>query len=263
MNQTQMNCGVGECDKSRATPSDFFQEHGYWGPVPMIPPEIAVELAQRFYAEAKLDDQTKLPTVMPHYWEQTLRWVYDLATLPEILDVVQAYLGEDLLLFGTRFWYRAPHSGEVVPWHQDGPYWTFEPCRAVTAWINLGVCTPDNGAIRIIPGSHRVPFTYTPTDGSHPNFDRAIEAGAIEQLPVLDLTIQPGEVLFMTESLVHASGSNNSDFPRLALSSRYCPASSRFRLEPEDSRRLYVVRGAAVPNLNDTYLYEPPSTFRT
>lgn len=45
-------------------------------------------------------------------------------------------------------------GGEVMP-HQDGSYLYTEPLKVIGIWIALEDCTPDNGCLEFIPGSHK------------------------------------------------------------------------------------------------------------
>src|SRR5262245_14794364 len=87
-----------------------------------------------------------------HYHE---RPIYDLCTAPALVDVMEQLLGPDLVLLYSHIMSKPP-GGLRVAWHQDGPYWhRVEPKIAVTAWIALDDATPENGCMRVIPGSHR------------------------------------------------------------------------------------------------------------
>lgn len=50
--------------------------------------------------------------------------------------------------------YKDAHRGGRVAWHQD--YYRPHPDRpaSVTAWTALTGTTPDNGCVRVVPGSH-------------------------------------------------------------------------------------------------------------
>jgi non-haem Fe2+, alpha-ketoglutarate-dependent halogenase len=39
--------------------------------------------------------------------------------------------------------------------HQDATYWGLHPPRVTTAWIALSESTPENGCMRVIPGTHK------------------------------------------------------------------------------------------------------------
>ena len=76
----------------------------------------------------------------------------DLATEPKLLDMIEKSLGQNFILFSSQLATKHPNSGKLVPWHQDG-----ERCR--TVWIPLDDVNEQNGALRVIPGLHKVSFT--------------------------------------------------------------------------------------------------------
>ncbi|MES4792604.1 MAG: phytanoyl-CoA dioxygenase family protein, partial [Chloroflexota bacterium] len=83
------------------------------------------------------------------------RPLYDLCAAPRLLNVVEPLLGPDLVLLYSHILNKKP-GGRRVAWHQDGPYWhRVEPKVAVTVWVALDDSTPENGCMRLIPGSHR------------------------------------------------------------------------------------------------------------
>src|SRR5690348_3701996 len=62
----------------------------------------------------------------------------------------------DLIMFHDQVVYKPPMDGGVVQWHQDAPYWTvIEPTTPVSAWVALDDVDDDNGAMWMVPGSHR------------------------------------------------------------------------------------------------------------
>ncbi|HEX5601224.1 MAG TPA: phytanoyl-CoA dioxygenase family protein, partial [Pyrinomonadaceae bacterium] len=49
-------------------------------------------------------------------------WAYALATHPALLDVVENFLGPDLVIDGTLVFYKPPHDSSYASWHQDSVY---------------------------------------------------------------------------------------------------------------------------------------------
>ncbi|MFX5494176.1 phytanoyl-CoA dioxygenase family protein, partial [Acinetobacter baumannii] len=80
----------------------------------------------------------------------------------------------------------------------------------VTVWLALGNEDERNGALRVIPGSHRVALEPGQLDAaeflvdSHPA-SAALLAGATP------LSLQRGDVLFFDSRLFHSAGQNLSD----------------------------------------------------
>ena len=83
-------------------------------------------------------------------------WLNDLIRHERILDAVEDLIGQDILCWGTSFFIKEPHNHAFVSWHQDSTYWGLEPADIVTAWVALSDSTTENGAMRVVPGSHTV-----------------------------------------------------------------------------------------------------------
>jgi len=75
-------------------------------------------------------------------------------TCPALLVAVEDILGPDLVFWGTHCFNMNPGDDKQVAWHQDAVYWTLSPSKTVTAWVAIDDVGVDNGAMRVIPGSH-------------------------------------------------------------------------------------------------------------
>ncbi|NNJ26974.1 hypothetical protein LzC2_30710 [Planctomycetes bacterium LzC2] len=49
---------------------------------------------------------------------------------------------------------KQPRFSSDTGWHQDVRYWSFARPDLVNLWIALGDETPENGCLRVIPGTH-------------------------------------------------------------------------------------------------------------
>ena len=81
-------------------------------------------------------------------------WLNDLIRNERILDAVADIIGPDILCWGTSFFIKEARNPAYVSWHQDSTYWGLEPADIVTAWVALTDSTTENGAMRVVPGSH-------------------------------------------------------------------------------------------------------------
>jgi non-haem Fe2+, alpha-ketoglutarate-dependent halogenase len=81
-------------------------------------------------------------------------WAAELVRYPSVLDLVEAVIGPDILVFHTTAWLKAPHSENYVPWHQDATYFGLAPFEHVTAWVALTPSRPESGCVRVITGFH-------------------------------------------------------------------------------------------------------------
>ena len=102
---------------------------------------------------------------------------------------------------------KQPAFSSDTGWHQDIRYWSFARPELVTLWLALGEERPDNGCLRVIPGSHRMSFDRSQFDDAvffRPDppdnqalIDRAVSA-----------ELRPGDVLFFHCRTLHAATRN-------------------------------------------------------
>ena len=203
----------------------------------------------RAHADVQWTHKNDDPLREAHYHHRPL---YDLCTDPALLDVIEALLGPDLVLLYSHIMNKKP-GGLRVAWHQDGPYWPrVEPKVAVTAWVALDDATPENGCMRVIPGSHAGHRDLGQRLTGRPDLiqDNALELppGVVDESRAVDQVMRRGDVSFHDSYLVHGSEPNHSDRRRAALTIRYVPATTRIKDQPD--RRQFLVRGKAVDNGN-------------
>jgi phytanoyl-CoA hydroxylase len=186
------------------------------------------------------------------------RPLFDLCTSSKLLDPVEAILGPDVVLLYSHILCKPP-GGLRVAWHQDGPYWhRIEPKIAVTAWVALDDATPENGCMRVIPGSHQGHRDLGQRLVDTPDLIQSrpyeLPSEVVDAARAVDLCMRRGDVSFHDSFLVHGSEPNHTDRRRAALTIRYVPASTR--IKDQADRRQFLVRGRRAENDN-VYYPEP------
>ena len=88
-------------------------------------------------------------------WHLHDSWILDLAMSTEIIALVEGLIGPDIAILTTRILSKPASTGRPVPWHQDAYYWPLEPRQAISFWLAVDEVTEENGAMRVLPGSHR------------------------------------------------------------------------------------------------------------
>lgn len=134
---------------------------------------------------------------------------------PRVLDAVESLLGKDLLAFLLMFIYKPPGlTGSVHPFHQDAAYFTFGPQeQCLGVWIPLDPASEKNGALSIIPRSHRsevrkhimkadINFGALAAEG--------IEDNDIYHDDAITPEFSPGDCLLFSTKLFHRSGGNGT-----------------------------------------------------
>jgi len=152
-------------------------------------------------------------------------WLNDLIRHERILDSVEDIIGPDILCWGTSFFIKEPHNPAYVSWHQDSTYWGLEPADIVTAWIALSDSTTENGAMRVVSGSHtmaQVPHrdTFRPENLLSRGQEVMVDVDAAQ---AETLTLKAGEMSLHHVRLIHGSEPNPSDQRRIGFAIRYLP----------------------------------------
>jgi non-haem Fe2+, alpha-ketoglutarate-dependent halogenase len=172
-----------------------------------------------------------------------LTWVDEIVRHPNVLDAVERLIGPDILVWGTSFFIKEPRNQSFVAWHQDLTYWGLEPDTIATAWIALSASRSENGAMRVIPGTHTLKIiphrdTFSPDSllsrGQEINVD-------VDEGKAVTLELEPGEMSLHHVKLIHGSRPNPSGERRIGLAIRYLPPHVRQTAGTVDSAML--VRG--------------------
>ncbi len=156
-------------------------------------------------------------------------WAAKLVRHKRILDVVESLIGRDILVFHTTVWFKAPGTGNYVPWHQDATYFGLDPYEHVTAWVALTDSTQENGCVEVMPGSHVL--------GQRPHRDDHDQRAMLSRGQTLSidlneslaapLLLSAGEISFHHTLLMHRSASNNSSEPRVGIGISFIPTRVR------------------------------------
>jgi non-heme Fe2+,alpha-ketoglutarate-dependent halogenase len=154
-------------------------------------------------------------------------WSYRLSRTPAITEVAQDLLGDDVFVFASRFWIKEPHERKFVSWHQDMTYFDLEPKAMITFWIALTDATRENGAMRMIPGSHRQQHAHRDTFDPDNMLTRGQSVTGIDDRTAVDATLSAGQFSVHHGDLLHDSPPNTTGDRRIGLSLMLMPTSVR------------------------------------
>jgi chlorinating enzyme len=169
------------------------------------------------------------------------RWSWQLTRRAEILDAVEDVIGPDILVFASKFWIKGGGDGSYVSWHQDSAYFGLEPHDLVAAWVAITDSTPENGCMRVIPGSHRgEAHSHVETFHEKNLLARGQAIEGIDESAAVDVVLRAGEFSLHHERILHGSLPNQSDGQRIGLTIFYIPTSVRSTL---GRRTASLVRG--------------------
>lgn len=220
-----------------------YQDSGYMAPIRVLDAGEAAR-CKGLVADLVRQRETdhRLADIMYYKSHLAFRWFADICRHPKVLDAVESLLGPDLLLWNSSFLPKAPRSKTWFTWHQDATYWGLEPPRVLSVWLALSEATPENGCLRIIPGSQQngqLPHenTFDPTVDL-PRGQRV--SVALDEGRAVDIPLAPGEASFHDVLVVHGSGSNRTDGWRLGCNMTYLATEVRPLNGPEGA---ILVRG--------------------
>jgi len=179
-------------------------------------------------------------------------WADEIVRHPLILDAVEDVLGPNLLAWSSSFFTKEANDPAYISWHQDSTYWGLSDPDVVTAWIAFSDSVPENGCMRVMPGTHLMnQLPHTDTFAQNNLLTRGQEVQVpVDPAKAVDIALQPGEMSLHHVMLVHGSEPNTSDRRRIGFAIRYVPTYVRQTAGPRDSAML--VRGV------DTYHHFDP-----
>jgi ectoine hydroxylase-related dioxygenase (phytanoyl-CoA dioxygenase family) len=195
-----------------------YKERGFAGPFRALTVEQATQFAGTVSREVMGIDQSAVgPRVHCRHLDNRL--VYDLCTVPSVLDRVESVLGPDVVLWRSNVWHKAPDA-PAVAWHQDLTHWPLDPMINVSVWLALTEATVENGCVEVVPGSHH-DVRRVEDEGRGDPFRETIVTTAADEESAVPMVLEPGEYFIFSEKLVHRSGINYSTAPRTGVVSRF------------------------------------------
>lgn len=111
---------------------------------------------------------------------------------------------------------KAPGGGKFS-FHQDNQYTRLDG-PAINLWLALTPMAEAEGALRILPDSHRAGTLNSVESMSDGVAHRMVDF-AVERFVALDL--QPGDLVAFSRLTVHGSGANRSSTPRVAYAAQF------------------------------------------
>ena len=150
-------------------------------------------------------------------------WVYELSRDARLLDAIEDLIGPDVLLTNSIFRIKEPGSATFYGWHQDAARIRVEP-GFVLAFVAISEATPDNGCLRVIPGSQREVRPFSLVGYAHREVARVRE---VDESAAVDLVLAKGQVGLLHCNAIHGSGPNRSPGRRIGLINDYTPPFAR------------------------------------
>jgi len=164
------------------------------------------------------------------------RAIFGLLRHPRLLDAVEAFIGPEIYSNPTQHVRIKPPAihlegnsrviGEIstTVWHQDQG--TVAPeaddTNILTVWIAVTEATRENGCLLVAPGSHKKGLALHCHD-ARANYSRQAIPETLVGTDRVAVEAEPGDVIFLHKTTMHASLANQSRKLRWSLDLRYNP----------------------------------------
>lgn len=178
-----------------------------------------------------------------------------LSRLPRIVGTVEALLGEEAYIYQSRVNLKMPFASDGWSWHQDFTAWHrgdgMPTPKAMMVAVFLHDCTPSNGPLLVIPGSHSDDLDeILSRERDVPGYKaQRVPLDVIEELAtkstIIDLSAPAGSVAFIHPTLMHGSSANLTPWPRSISYFNFNTVSNK----PTDNRRPWFMNNPDVSAL--------------
>lgn len=148
------------------------------------------------------------------------RWMLSPRIVRRVTELIGSPLGAQ-----SMFYFKPPTArGQAL--HQDNLFLRAHPETCLAVWIAVDDCDETNGALKVVPGSHRYELVCPKEADTSTSFTNAgIELP--EGMTPVQTKMHGGDALFFHGSLVHGSDPNRSTNRfRRSLIFHYVPQSS-------------------------------------
>ena len=177
-----------------------------------------------------------------------------------LLDIAEQFIGPHIALFASHYICKPPRDGQAVLWHQDGSYWPLDPMEVVTLWLAVSDASPDNGCMRVIPGTQEMDLQELQQRNDIPNvLNSGMDDAIVDDKRAVDCVMAPGDVSVHHPNVIHGSNPNTSGRWRRGLTIRYIPTTTRIGVDhPGPHPSAFHLRGEAPAGINE---YNPPPVY--
>jgi ectoine hydroxylase-related dioxygenase (phytanoyl-CoA dioxygenase family) len=146
---------------------------------------------------------------------------YSLASDPRLAAVLHELIPHGVAFLSDKIVFKSGTKKFATPWHYDAAYWPNTRPK-LSVWIALDEVRETNGALKVLPGSHRRSWQNTAGDGAATNgeFPKVVTpAWNIAEERVCPLP--QGGIIVFSDRLLHASCPNIDGGDRYSLISTY------------------------------------------
>lgn len=138
---------------------------------------------------------------------------------PRILDVLEVILSPSIEFLSDKVVFKSEKTDFSTPWHQDWHYW--HGTHKISVWLALDDATPENGCMKLLPGSHLAPVVHDGDASDGLGFGHRLRPDVVDESKAIAAAVPAGGAVFFHDLALHASYPNNSGHDRWAWIGTY------------------------------------------
>ncbi len=135
-----------------------------------------------------------------------------------VTPYLQKIIGPDIEFLSAKVVYKDAKATRASPWHQDWFYW--EGATKISVWIALDDATPENGALKFVPGTHQKVYRKRVQSGAD-SFQNTVDEADFSSLPQVTIDVKRGDAVFFHDLAIHGSHPNTAGRDRWSLITTY------------------------------------------
>ncbi|HEX5323918.1 MAG TPA: phytanoyl-CoA dioxygenase family protein [Capsulimonadaceae bacterium] len=165
----------------------------------------------------------------------------------EVMGLVEPIIGPNIGLWSSHFISKPPRVGKATPWHEDSSYWKGRistMVNIVTVWLAIDEANPENGCMKVIPGTHTNGYSeYEMVDATKNIFGSQIKADQFDAAKTVYFSLKPNFCSLHEAQIIHGADANTSDKRRCGYTMRYFPTTSQVYPEKWAGHKIWLAKG--------------------
>jgi phytanoyl-CoA hydroxylase len=201
-----------------------YQRDGYVIVPDLINPDEAIAWKAKLKARLQEEGNLEIPSGV-RVWMSDNMDSYSNIQLqsPRMVAILQQLIGHRVEFLSYKAVFKNAKTAFSSPWHQDWAYW--QGSTKISVWIALDDATPENGCLRLIPGSQRAVIEMKEVEDVK-GFGRRITEDQVASLPIVTAPVPRGAGIFFHDLLLHASCPNLNGADRWSVIPTYRDAAT-------------------------------------
>jgi ectoine hydroxylase-related dioxygenase (phytanoyl-CoA dioxygenase family) len=172
-------------------------------------------IISRLRKEGNLDDPTGVRVWMVG---ELGEWLRAQMLEHQVVAILKCLIAPNVEFLSVKAVFKNSETRFGSPWHHDWFYW--RGSNKISVWIALDDVTPENGCLKVVPGSHRNVYEVVKVKEAI-GFQNRVEESSFADLPPVALPVERGGAVFFHDRLLHASYPNTAGADRWSLISTY------------------------------------------